>query len=113
MAFNIRSIASRNARPAPTTQDRETAAGYGITSKRGIRNNMENIRGMQGAVSQDWHDQNNGKDFGNTAKPYADKLTAAGKADIALMIPVIFLILPISVLFALWPSYLSLGQSIM
>ncbi|CAB4154320.1 hypothetical protein UFOVP629_51 [uncultured Caudovirales phage] len=81
MAFNIRSIASRNARPAPTTQDRETAAGYGITSKRGIRNNMENIRGMQGAVSQDWHDQNNGKDFGNTAKPYADKLTAAGKAD--------------------------------
>ena len=35
----------------------------------------------------------------------------AGKAEIALMIPVVFLILPISVLFALWPSYLALGQS--
>lgn len=28
----------------------------------------------------------------------------AGKAEIALMIPVVFLILPLSVLFALWPS---------
>jgi tight adherence protein C len=36
----------------------------------------------------------------------------AGRAEIALMIPVIFLILPISILFALWPSYLSLGQSV-
>lgn len=44
---------------------------------------------------------------------HASLLTAAGKAEIALMIPVIFLILPISVLFALWPSYISLGQSIM
>jgi pilus assembly protein TadC len=44
---------------------------------------------------------------------HAALLTAAGKAEIALMIPVIFLILPISVLFALWPSYLSLGQSVM
>lgn len=35
----------------------------------------------------------------------------AGKAEIALMIPVVFLILPISVLFALWPSYFALGQS--
>lgn len=43
---------------------------------------------------------------------HAALLTAAGRAEIALMIPVIFLILPISVLFALWPSYLSLGQSI-
>ncbi len=39
-------------------------------------------------------------------------LAAAGKAEIALMIPVVFLILPISVLFALWPSYFSLGRSI-
>ena len=44
---------------------------------------------------------------------HATLLTAAGKAEIALMIPVIFLILPISVLFALWPSYISLGQSVM
>jgi tight adherence protein C len=32
-------------------------------------------------------------------------LRKAGKAEIALMIPVVFLILPISILFALWPSY--------
>lgn len=38
-------------------------------------------------------------------------LAAAGKAEIALMIPVVFLILPISVLFALWPSYFALGRS--
>ena len=43
---------------------------------------------------------------------HASLLTAAGKAEIALMIPVIFLILPVSVLFALWPSYISLGQSV-
>ena len=43
---------------------------------------------------------------------HASLLTAAGKAEIALMIPVIFLILPVSVLFALWPSYVSLGQSV-
>jgi tight adherence protein C len=43
---------------------------------------------------------------------HAALLTAAGRAEIALMVPVIFLILPISVLFALWPSYLSLGQSL-
>ena len=38
-------------------------------------------------------------------------LERAGKAEIALMIPVVFLILPVSVLFALWPSYFALGQS--
>jgi pilus assembly protein TadC len=47
------------------------------------------------------------------AEHHASLLTAAGKAEIALMVPVIFLILPISVLFALWPSYVSLGQSVM
>lgn len=47
------------------------------------------------------------------AAHHASLLTAAGKAEIALMIPVIFLILPISVLFALWPSYISLGQNVM
>ena len=36
----------------------------------------------------------------------------AGKAEISLMIPVIFLILPVSILFALWPSYLALGRSV-
>jgi tight adherence protein C len=39
-------------------------------------------------------------------------LERAGKAEIALMIPVVFLILPVSVLFALWPSYFALGNSI-
>ena len=38
-------------------------------------------------------------------------LERAGKAEIALMIPVVFLILPVSVLFALWPSYFALGAS--
>lgn len=33
----------------------------------------------------------------------------ANKAEVALMIPVVFLILPISILFALWPSYFVLG----
>lgn len=39
-------------------------------------------------------------------------LAAAGKAEVALMIPVVFLILPISVLFALWPSYFALGRGV-
>ncbi len=43
----------------------------------------------------------------------AELLKQAGKAEIALMVPVVFLILPISVLFALWPSYLALGQNIL
>ena len=38
-------------------------------------------------------------------------LERAGKAEVALMIPVVFLILPVSVLFALWPSYFALGQN--
>lgn len=35
-------------------------------------------------------------------------LERAGKAEIKLLIPVVFLILPLSVLFAIWPSYLNL-----
>ena len=35
-------------------------------------------------------------------------LRRAGKAEIRLLIPVVFLILPISVLFAIWPSYINL-----
>jgi tight adherence protein C len=42
----------------------------------------------------------------------ANLLRQAGKVEIALMIPVVFVILPISILFALWPSYVALGQSI-
>lgn len=34
----------------------------------------------------------------------AELLTAAGRAEIALLIPVVFLILPLSVVFTLWPS---------
>ena len=36
-------------------------------------------------------------------------MTAAGKAEISMMIPVIFLILPVSMLFALWPSLSNLN----
>ncbi len=36
-------------------------------------------------------------------------LNAAGKAEISMMIPVVFLILPISILFALWPSLTNLN----
>jgi len=36
-------------------------------------------------------------------------LGAAAKAEIAMMIPVVFLILPISILFALWPSLTNLN----
>jgi tight adherence protein C len=36
-------------------------------------------------------------------------LSIAGKAEISMMIPVVFLILPISVLFALWPSVTNLN----
>jgi tight adherence protein C len=36
----------------------------------------------------------------------------ASKAEIALMVPIVFLILPISILFALWPSYYSLGSGL-
>ena len=39
-------------------------------------------------------------------------LQRAGRAEIALMIPVVFLILPISILFALWPSYQQLSAFI-
>jgi len=31
-------------------------------------------------------------------------MNKAGKAEITMMVPVVFLILPVSVLFALWPS---------
>jgi tight adherence protein C len=36
-------------------------------------------------------------------------LSAASKAEISMMIPVVFLILPISILFALWPSLANLN----
>jgi len=36
-------------------------------------------------------------------------LSAAGKAEISMMIPVVFLTLPISILFALWPSLANLN----
>lgn len=36
-------------------------------------------------------------------------MAAAGKAEISMMIPVVFLILPISILFALWPSLTNLN----
>lgn len=38
----------------------------------------------------------------------ADLLTLAGRAEIALLIPVVFLILPLSVIFTLWPSFHSI-----
>lgn len=36
-------------------------------------------------------------------------MNAAGKAEVSMMIPVVFLILPISILFALWPSLTNLN----
>ncbi|MDO8644973.1 MAG: type II secretion system F family protein [Candidatus Planktophila sp.] len=36
-------------------------------------------------------------------------MNAAGKAEISMMVPVVFLILPISILFALWPSLTNLN----
>ena len=35
---------------------------------------------------------------------------AAAKAEISMMVPVVFLILPISILFALWPSLANLNS---
>ena len=46
------------------------------------------------------------------AHQHAKLITVAGRAEVGLLIPVVFLILPISVLFALWPSYLSLNLNI-
>lgn len=40
----------------------------------------------------------------------SEVMRRAGKAEIGLMVPVVFLILPISILFALWPSYQQLGS---
>lgn len=37
-------------------------------------------------------------------------MAAAGKAEISMMIPVVFLILPISIMFALWPSLTNLNM---
>jgi len=39
-------------------------------------------------------------------------LERAGKAEIKMMVPVVFLLLPISVLFALWPSFQQLQQMV-
>lgn len=44
------------------------------------------------------------------AKQKARTLERVGKIEIGIMIPVVFLILPISVVFALWPSFLTLGE---
>jgi tight adherence protein C len=38
-------------------------------------------------------------------------LNRAGKSEIALLIPVVFLILPTSILFAVWPSIYGLSNS--
>ncbi len=37
-------------------------------------------------------------------------LSAASKAEVSMMVPIVFLILPISILFALWPSLSNLNQ---
>jgi tight adherence protein C len=38
-------------------------------------------------------------------------LNKAGKSEIALLVPVVFLILPTSILFAVWPSIYGLSNS--
>lgn len=40
-------------------------------------------------------------------------LERAGKAEIKMMVPVVFLLLPISVLFALWPSFQQMQQMVL
>lgn len=42
---------------------------------------------------------------------HTDLLRRSGQKEIALLIPVVFLILPISILFAVWPSIYSLNLS--
>ena len=38
-------------------------------------------------------------------------LKKSGKSEIALLIPVVFLILPVSISFAIWPSIYGLNQA--
>jgi len=38
-------------------------------------------------------------------------LKRSGKSEIALLIPVVFLILPVSIGFAIWPSIYGLNQA--
>jgi hypothetical protein len=45
-------------------------------------------------------------------KNHREMLERAGKAEIKMMIPIVFLLLPISVLFALWPSFQQLQQMV-
>jgi len=38
-------------------------------------------------------------------------LKKSGRSEIALLIPVVFLILPVSICFAIWPSIYGLNQA--
>ena len=49
-------------------------------------------------------------EFGGRPQVRNRVMGAAGKAEISMMIPVVFLILPISILFALWPSLTNLNM---
>jgi tight adherence protein C len=45
-------------------------------------------------------------------KNHREMLERAGKAEIKMMLPIVFLLLPISVLFALWPSFQQLQHMV-
>ena len=45
-------------------------------------------------------------------KDHREMLERAGKAEIKMMMPIVFLLLPISVLFALWPSFQQLQHMV-
>ena len=88
MAFNIRSIAGRNARPQPTVQDTETANSFGIKSKRGVRKNIDNIRSFQNDTSQNRKDEENNVGWNSSTMEQLDNttdsraaLSEAGRSD--------------------------------
>ena len=82
MAFNIRSIAGRNARPQLTGQDMQTANDHGITSKRVARKNIDSIRqvqeGNKGRVTGIYQNETSASDDPFT-NPRSSEQDAAGQ----------------------------------
>jgi hypothetical protein len=91
-----------------------------------LSNNGE-IDLLTGAISPDRFDQIVKRDAIQRGTPILDVLNnqvvalnkqinlellkKSGKSEIALLIPVVFLILPVSISFAIWPSIYGLNQA--